>query len=97
MKIDFWEMDLEQLSKTATIGSKLMLTRLAEDGILTQDQYNEYAHNYAIVLIKPTLFSNIWNKLVCKDSRRYILIQNRSMKKSELDDNEPKPGLKVVK
>ena len=47
--------------------------------------------------VKPTLFSNIWNKLVCKDSRRYILIQNRSMKKSELDDNEPKPGLKVVK
>jgi len=71
--------DLEDYADT---GRLLILTELANQKILTEEQYEEYSNNYTIILKKPSSISNFWNKILGKedaDKKRFIIVKQLSM------------------
>lgn len=83
--VDMYSATKEDFSNAATAGKSLILSKLFDDKIITQKQYEKYDMNFAIIGAKPSFFSMLWQKLMGniekQDKAKYILVENISMSK----------------
>ena len=79
--IETYTMTTDDLVRTADVGRCLILQRLYDDGILTEEQVSEYAMNYTVALRKPSTISCLWKDVMRKsDEMHYFLVKNVSLK-----------------
>lgn len=70
--IDGFLLEIETYTKNANITKDIVLARLANDGVITEEQLNNYSENWQIVIVKKTWFKK-WMDKFCKDeSNLYI-------------------------
>jgi len=62
--------DMDFHVKNANITKNITLTKLLNDKIITQEQYDDYSVNYNIIIIKPSWFEK-WKKKFVKDDDVY--------------------------
>lgn len=76
------------------------LALLVNEGVITEEQFQEYNNNYAIILKKPSFFSKIWNKATKKEEyRQFIMVKQMNLNIPELEEKEKEKGaiLSLVK
>jgi hypothetical protein len=92
--MEIYSVTKEDLSIAATSGKSLILSKLLNDKIITQEQYEKYEMNFAVIGAKPSFFSTMWQKLMGdvknQDTAKYILVENISLKKEHFKDEEKK-------
>ena len=90
----------EQYEDTVNKGRLVTLAQMVNDGVITNEQYEEYAFNHAIIAKKPSFFNSIWNKIYNKDQKYFIMVQQKSLRDPDDDPDdgakEDVPDLKVV-
>ena len=62
-----------------------MLEHLYSDGIITAEDYKHYSMNYAIIIRKPSFFSNFWKK---DNPAKYTLVKQLSWSDKKITENK---------
>lgn len=74
------------------------LWHLYSEGILTAEQTNHLTMNVAIILRKPSFFSNLWrNYIKNADNPYYVVIEQKNLEIPELDGENEKSKNNVLK
>jgi len=82
---DVYYADNDDFEYAANCGMNVLLKELYNAGVITEEQFQDYSVNYAVVLKKPGFFNKWWNKIKgFKDTGYYILVKQFSL----VDDNE---------
>ena len=67
MSSGFWTLNAEQLADEMTKAVKITLGHLYEQGLISQDTYDNYDVNYFITVKKPARISPWWKKIFQTD------------------------------
>ena len=92
-----YNLTTEQYEKEINVGRLIILGELYNKGIIEEDVYKEYAHDYCIVIRKPSFFSRFWKTFYKDDKERYILVKQMSLIEHDENEEDGKPDLKIVK
>jgi len=60
--IDGMLLEIESFTKNANIAKSIVLSRLLEDKIITDEQRTEYLDNWQIIVIKKSWFKKLLSK-----------------------------------
>jgi hypothetical protein len=94
--MDLYSLTTEQYEKEINVGRLIILRELYNKEIITEDVYNDYTLNYAIIIKKASFFSSFWKKFYNDSKERYILVKQQTLVEHDDEPNEKKADLKVV-
>ena len=63
----FVEMNLEQINKNANLIKECLVKAMKVDGLLTQDQADDVAENWAVIMKPKHFLGKIWDKILGDD------------------------------
>jgi len=92
MQTQYWgPYTTKELQEQVTSVKFLILDKLFRDAKLSDEDYQHYSKDFAIIAAKPTLFSKIWKKLM-KDAEldHFILVEQHSLKEDTKEGEEKK-------
>jgi len=95
--MNLFSLSTEDLEIEINKGRYILLVSLYNNGLISKEVYEDYYRNHAIIIKRPSFFSDFWKKRFNKDERRYILIKQKSL--PEPNNNKPddkKADLKVI-
>ena len=70
--LDSMLLSLEEDIKNANTVKDLVIQRLVDDKVLTDQQAKDYADKWQVIIIKPTWFERWMDKLNIKTSNNYL-------------------------
>ena len=70
--LDSMVLSLEEDIKNANTVKDLVIQRLVDDKVLTDQQAKDYADKWQVIIIKPTWFERWMEKLNIKTSNNYL-------------------------
>jgi hypothetical protein len=70
--LDSMLLSLEEDIKNANTVKDLVIQRLVDDKVLTDQQAKDYADKWQVIIIKPTWFERWMEKLNIKTSNNYL-------------------------
>jgi len=77
--IPVYEFTLEEYEQEINTGKQLILNKLFKDGILSAADYENYSLNYAIIIKRPSFFSQLWKQIYKKDKKQYLIVKQDSL------------------
>ena len=98
--MNLYNLTESQYEETVNKGRLVILSHLVNEDVITQEEFEEYAYNYAIIVKKPSFFNSIWEKIYKKDQSYFILVKQKSLIDHDDDPDdgvkEDRPDLKVI-
>lgn len=87
-------MDCRRDGSNLQITKHTLIQNLYDRGKIDKESYEDYSSNYALLMRKPSFFSNVWSNLAGKrpgeDCIRFILVRQETINESlmKLEKNE---------
>jgi len=96
MSYNVYTLPTDEFETALTAAKNVFVKYLHDNKYLTDEQAEKLLLETAILIRKPTFFSNLWDKFTRTDQYMYVVVEQKTISK-DISIEPPKGKLHVIK